>query len=67
MAKRKLWFECMNRGVLVAIIGGMNYGDTQQFINYSSNPVGNVSGTVDAQAYLNWLKAAGYDINMTVQ
>ena len=48
---------------------GMTYSDTQQdnMINYSSNPRGNVSGTVDMVKYLQWLSTNGYGINMTVQ
>ena len=52
-----------------AVVDGMSYPDTEQFITYKSNPnsLDKISGTVDAQAYLNWLNAHGYGINMTVQ
>jgi RHS repeat-associated protein len=56
---------------------GMNWSDTGQFISYLPRMIDQdgdvipradfVTGTVDAQAYLNWLNANGYNINMTVQ
>jgi len=55
---------------------GMTFADTEQFITYTErsdlpkNALGyttNQTGTVDMQAYLNWLNANGYNINMTVQ
>jgi Uncharacterized alpha/beta hydrolase domain (DUF2235) len=51
-----------------ALVGsGTGYEDTVPFINYSPNPTGNVAGTVDMKAYLQWLNQNGYGINMTVQ
>ena len=55
------------------IINGMSYADTQKpgLINYGNNPRGNannnLAGTVNAQAYLDWLNSHNYNINMTVQ
>ena len=56
---------------------GMNWSDTGQFISYLPRTIDQngdvipradfVTGTVDAQAYLNWLNANGYNINITVQ
>ncbi len=46
---------------------GMSYADTNQFINYGPRYGADyVTGTVDAKAYLAWLNANGYNINMTV-
>lgn len=52
-----------------AVVDGMSYPDTTQYITYKSNPntFDDISGTVNAQAYLNWLNDHGYSINMTVQ
>ena len=48
---------------------GMSWVDTQQFINYlpENDPLrpSFITGTVDMQAYLGWLKNNGYDINLT--
>lgn len=56
---------------------GMSWLDTGQFISYLPRTIDQdgdvipladfVTGTVDAQAYLNWLNANGYNINITVQ
>lgn len=56
---------------------GMSWSDTGQFISYHPRTIDQdgdiipradfVTGTVDAQAYLNWLNANGYNINMTAQ
>lgn len=48
---------------------GMTFEDTEQFITYDPqrSRKDNVTGKVDMQAYLNWLNANGYGINMTVQ
>jgi RHS repeat-associated protein len=56
---------------------GMIWSDTGQFISYLPRTIDQdgdvipladfVTGTVDAQAYLNWLNANGYNINITVQ
>jgi hypothetical protein len=42
---------------------GMTYTDTQTFITYKPVPTtsDNISGTVDAKAYLVWLNAHGYN------
>ena len=49
----------------------MSYADTQQFINYlpTNDPARHnfATGTVNMQAYLDWLNANGCGINMTVQ
>ena len=45
----------------------MSYGDTQQFIHYSSNSQGDVAGTVDMEKYLGWLNQHGYGLDMKVQ
>ncbi len=47
----------------------MTYADTLPFITYKPDPnsIDNISGTVDAKAYLQWLKDNGYDLNMTAQ
>jgi hypothetical protein len=47
---------------------GMTYTDTQTFVTYKPDPntFDNISGTVDAKAYLAWLSVHGYNINMTV-
>lgn len=47
----------------------MSYTDTVPFITYKPNPntSDNIAGTVDAQAYLNWLNAHGYGIGMSVK
>lgn len=51
-----------------ALVGtGTGYQDTVPHITYSSNPRGNVAGTVDMNGYLQWLNQNGYGINMTVQ
>jgi len=50
--------------------GTMKYSDTVPFITYNPNPLtsNNISGTVDAKAYVNWLKAHGYNLgNLTAQ
>ena len=50
--------------------GTMAYADTVPFITYKPNPLtsDNISGTVDAKAYLQWLNAHGYNLNnVTVQ
>jgi len=49
-----------------ATIGGMSYADTVPFINYDSNPIGNVSGKVAMKACAQWLDAHGYGLNLTV-
>lgn len=56
---------------------GMIWSDTGQFISYLLRTIDQdgdaipladfVTGTVDAQAYLNWLNANGYNINITAQ
>lgn len=56
---------------------GMTFADTEQFITFTErsdlpkNAFGyttNQTGTVDMQAYLNWLNANGYGLtNLTVQ
>lgn len=49
---------------------GMTYYDTQRdnMISYSTNPRGNIAGTVDTAKYLKWLNDNGYGLgNMTVQ
>ena len=56
---------------------GMTFADSEQFITYTprsslpKNMLGyttNQTGTVDMQAYLNWLNANGYGLtNLTVQ
>ena len=49
---------------------GMTYDDTQRdnMISYSTNPRGNIAGTVDTAKYLKWLNDNGYGIgNMTGQ
>jgi hypothetical protein len=59
---------------------GMTWADTQQFISYlpADGPfidgdvtriprADHVTGTVDMQAYLNWLNENGYNINMTLR
>lgn len=55
----------------------MSWSDTGQFISYLPRTIDQngdvipradfVTGTVDAQAYLNWLNANGYNISITVQ
>jgi hypothetical protein len=52
-----------------AAVDGMSREDTVPFITYKGDPnsIDNISGTVDARAYLNWLNEHGYGINMTVQ
>lgn len=51
-----------------ALVGtGTGYQDTIPYITYSTNPRGNVAGTVDMNGYLRWLNQNGYGINMTVQ
>jgi hypothetical protein len=49
------------------VSAGMSYDDTEQFISYGPR-YGNdyVTGTIDAKAYLDWLNANGYNVNMTV-
>ena len=58
---------------------GMKFRDTEQFITYRPSTVdenGNLvrgpapgmgTGTVDMAGYLAWLRANGYDLNLTVQ
>lgn len=48
---------------------GMSWGDTTPFITYKADPnsIDNISGTVDMNAYLQWLNEHHYDIDMTVQ
>ena len=50
-----------------ATAGLMTYADTVPFISYKPDPnaLDNISGTVDAKAYIQWLNSHGYDINMT--
>lgn len=51
-----------------ALVGtGTGYEDTIPYITYSTNPRGNVAGTVDMNGYMQWLDQNGYGINMTVQ
>jgi RHS repeat-associated protein len=52
-----------------ATTGLMTYADTAPFITYKPNPnrFDNISGTVDAKAYIQWLNDHGYNINMAVQ
>ena len=55
----------------MVLSSGMTYADTQQFINYvPANDLARknfITGTVNMQAYLDWLNANGYYLNMTVQ
>ena len=46
---------------------GTGYEDTMPLITYSKKPAGNVAGTVDMKAYLQWLDQNRYGINMTIQ
>ena len=48
---------------------GMNWANTSEFITYKSDPnsIDNISGSVDMQAYLQWLAEHQYGIGMTVQ
>lgn len=56
---------------------GMSWSDTGQFISYLPRTIDQngdvipradfVTGAVDAQAYLNWLNANGYNISIAVQ
>lgn len=50
---------------------GMTWADSQEFIQYlpENDPQrpSFITGTVDMQAYLDWLNANGYHINLTVQ
>lgn len=50
-----------------AHIDGMRYEDTTAFITYDNWPVRNVSGRVDMGAYLAWLAANDYGIEMILQ
>jgi hypothetical protein len=53
-----------------AVTGTMAYADTVPFITYKADPLAsdNISATVDAKAYLQWLNAHGYNLgNVTVQ
>ena len=52
-----------------ATSGTMTYADTVKYITYKANPLtfDLISGTVDAKAYIQWLKANGYNINVTAQ
>jgi hypothetical protein len=52
-----------------ATTGLMTYADTVPFITYKPDPntFDNISGTVDAKAYIQWLNDHGYNINMIVQ
>ncbi|NLF53647.1 MAG: hypothetical protein GX576_04470 [Thauera phenolivorans] len=50
-----------------AHIDGMRYEDTTAFITYDNWPVRNVSGSVDMEAYLAWLTANDYGIEMILQ
>jgi hypothetical protein len=61
------------------VLPGMQFTDTEQFISYrpsvldaNGNQVrstvpGAGTGTVDMAGYLAWLKANGYELNLTVQ
>jgi hypothetical protein len=58
---------------------GMTFADTQKLISYLPPGINGdgtitrvpradfVTGTVDMKAYLDWLNANGYNINLTVQ
>ena len=52
-----------------AIVGGMRWADTREFISYKAGPNNNdsIAGTVDMKAYLAWLNKHGYDINIAVE
>lgn len=52
-----------------ATSGTMSYVDTVPFITYKANPLTSdyISGTVNMNDYLQWLKAHGYDIKITAQ
>jgi RHS repeat-associated protein len=50
-----------------ASMSGMSFATAEKYINYTNSPSGNVAGTVDMQAYLEWLDKNGYGLNMAVQ